>query len=254
MVQRAPALYGLARSRWWLAGVQQTIAWLGPLSIAGVWQLLARLDIHYKRGRHYTHSPDLAYDDKLALIAQAYEAAWLNPQQVVFLYQDEFTYYRYPLLANEYGQAGHDDVRASLDYTKNRRMRLAACLDALTGRVLVQQATTFPVSTLLGFFRSVEAAYPLAKRIYVVLDNWPVHLHPTLLASLQHSKLVFLPLPTYAPWLNPTEKVWLKLCQDVLYLHRFQDDWLALQQRVLTWFDQFALGSPALLKFVGLLV
>lgn len=69
-------------------------------------QILQRLDVHYKRGRRYVHSPDVAYDDKLALIAQAYEDACLNPQQVVFLYQDEFTYYRCPEVATGYGQAG----------------------------------------------------------------------------------------------------------------------------------------------------
>jgi len=28
-------------------------------------------------------------------------------------------------------------------------------------------------------------------------------------------------LPTYAPWLNPIEKLWRKAYQEVLHLHRF---------------------------------
>jgi hypothetical protein len=34
-------------------------------------------------------------------------------------------------------------------------------------------------------------------------------------------------LPTSAPWLNPIEKRWRWLGQDVLKLHRLADDWKA---------------------------
>ena len=60
-------------------------------------------------------------------------------------------------------------------------------------------------------------------------------------------------LPTYAPWLNPIEKLWRWLRQDVLHLHRLADDWKALRQRVRAFLDQFAQGSQRLLEYVGLL-
>jgi transposase len=44
------------------------------------------------------------------------------------------------------------------------------------------------------------------------------------LAALAPSKIVLVPLPTYAPWTNPVEKVWRKLCQEVLHLHEFVDE------------------------------
>ena len=59
-------------------------------------------------------------------------------------------------------------------------------------------------------------------------------------------------LPTYAPWLNPIEKVWRWLRQDVLKLHRQADNWEALQTRVHGFLDQFATGSKRLLEYVGL--
>jgi hypothetical protein len=59
-------------------------------------------------------------------------------------------------------------------------------------------------------------------------------------------------LPTYAPWLNPIEKLWRWLRQDVLKLHRQASDWPGLRQRVRAFLDQFASGSLALLQYVGL--
>ena len=253
MVHRSPELYGLGRSRWWLAGLRQSIPLLGPLSLTGVHLLLRRLKVHYKRGRRYLHSPDVDYDDKLAHIAAAYEQAVLCPEQSVFLYQDEFTYYRAPGVAASYGQAAADDVRADLGYRFNLRRRIAACVDALTGQVLAQQRASFRVSNLIRFFQQVDQAFPLAQHIFIVLDNWPVHFHDRVVRALQATKITLLPLPTYAPWLNPTEKVWLKLCQEVLWLHRLPDDWLALQNRVQAWLDQFQAGSPDLLRCLGLL-
>ncbi|MGQ9628589.1 MAG: transposase [Anaerolineae bacterium] len=60
-------------------------------------------------------------------------------------------------------------------------------------------------------------------------------------------------LPTYASWLNPIEKFWRWLKQDVLHLHRLGEDWQALRQRVAEFLDQFRSGSLYLLKYVSLL-
>jgi len=37
--------------------------------------------------------------------------------------------------------------------------------------------------------------------------------------------------PTYAPWLNPIEKLWRWLRQEVRKMHRLADDWDTLRQR-----------------------
>jgi transposase len=75
--------------------------------------------------------------------------------------------------------------------------------------------------------------------VLAALTQWP-HLRPVW-------------LPTYAPWLNPIEKLWRWLRQDVLKLHRLVSDWPRLRQRVRDFLDQFQHGSEALLRYVGLL-
>jgi hypothetical protein len=60
------------------------------------------------------------------------------------------------------------------------------------------------------FFSHIEQHYPEAHVISIALDNWPVHFHGYVRDNLAriHSKIRFLPLPTYAPWTNPIEKFW----------------------------------------------
>lgn len=60
-------------------------------------------------------------------------------------------------------------------------------------------------------------------------------------------------MPTYAPWRNPIEKVWRKLYAEVLHLHRWADQWEALQAAVQTWLDQGREPSTTLLCSCGVL-
>ena len=60
-------------------------------------------------------------------------------------------------------------------------------------------------------------------------------------------------LPTYAPWLNPIEKLWGWLKEAELRQHGLAGRWAALQRRVTAFLAQFADGSAELLGRVGLL-
>lgn len=252
MIGVSPQQRGLARSRWWLAGIRQAVVWLGDKSLTTVWRCLRRLGIVYKRGRRAVHSPDPDYDRKLAHIAQVWQQVRQDPQRWVLLYQDEMTYYRRPSVAQGYALRGDDQVRAWQGWKRNSHRRIAAVLDAHSGQVIARQTSRCGRRELIGFFQHIQAAYPQAERIFIVQDNWPVHDHPDILAALRHTRLTLLRLPTYAPWTNPIEKLWRWLYQEVLHLHTWADDWVGLQTTVTAWLSQFAHGSLALLRYVGL--
>jgi hypothetical protein len=59
-------------------------------------------------------------------------------------------------------------------------------------------------------------------------------------------------LPTYAPWLNPTHKLWRLKRAQVLTLHRLAGDWHTLRERVNAFLSQFAEAADELLDYVGL--
>lgn len=249
----SPRLYGLAHSRWWLEGIRQTIVWLGSLTLGGVHRLLRRLGLRYKRGRRHCHSPDPAYDEKLARLAWARALVAADPRRFVLVFEDELSYYRHPTVGYDYALAGSDRPHAHQGVGYNRYHRIAGSLDVHSGRLFCWQRRTFDRHTLLRYYRALEATYPEAEVIFVAQDNWPVHDHDDIHQGLAGSKIVLLPLPTYAPWTNPMEKVWRKLYQELLHLHDFTDRWAELRETVETFLSQFAHGSQELLRYTGLL-
>lgn len=278
VVRRTPQRFGYAESRWQLERLAQQIPWLSGLSVAGVSQVLTRLGIHYKRGRHYVHSPDRRYWPKLDLIEQRRLRAYYAPEHYVLLYLDELTFYRQPTLACTYEAAGTQQPLAYRSHRSDTNSRVLGALNTLTGQVHYRQRSAITRPCLASFWYDLCAAYPTADTIYVVVDNWPVHFHPDVLAPLQPQHFPWPPklpanwptqprakakrdslpiqllcLPTYASWLNPIEKLWRWLSQDCLHLHRLADDWSTLKDRVNTFLAQFADGSDALLRYVGLL-
>lgn len=241
-----------SRSRWTLASLAEALSWLKERSLACVWKTLKRFALVYKRGRESIHSPDPDYDLKLAYIEAAKAQSLARNGQVVLLYQDELTYYRRPSLARAYAAEGQKEPKAVLGLSSNKKRRISGSLNWQTGAVFTQQLHRFGVAQLKRYYQRLEAAYPQAERIYLVQDNWPVHRHPDLLDFFAKSRIQPLFLPTYAPWTNPSEKVWLRLKQELLHLHPFEDDWLGLQNAVQAWLDRWLSGSSDLLHYVGL--
>jgi transposase len=278
VIRRDPQQCGYQQSRWSLSMVGNYCDWLTLSSLGGLSQLLKRLGLSYKRGRDYLHSPDPNYWAKLSLIELCRLRAYYEPDKYAFLYLDELTYYRQPTLACAYETRGSQQPLASRSFQANTAFRVVGTLDAISGQVLYRQRTKINLSSLSAFYANIRQAYPTHQEIYVVEDNWPIHFHPDVLARLQPQHFPWPPklppnwptkpsnkaiqdnlpiqilcLPTYASWLNPIEKLWRWLKQDVLHLHRLSDDWSALKQRIADFLDQFRLGSDDLLTYVGLL-
>lgn len=246
-------------------------------SLSGIWRVLADAKLRYKRGRDHLRSPDPAYREKLARLATLRAHVEALPLGAVLLYLDEVTYYRQPSLASGYAPAGRAEPRAERSVRSDTPTRVIGALDAHAGRVVARQRGRIDVPALVRFFEALVAAYP-GRRLYVVLDNWPVHFHPDVLAALEPQTSPFpfcrppswptepgprarrlnlpiqlVPLPTYAPWANPIERLWRWLKQDVLHLHRLADDLPALRDLVLAFLARFHDPSTDLLRYVGLL-
>jgi hypothetical protein len=237
-------------------------------------QLLKRLKIAWKRGRNHVHSPDGDYLAKLRAVK--INLLRTGREQRIFVFADEFTLYRHPSLANAYEQQGKRQPLAELGYKGNYTWRIAAALNANTGQITYLQARVIDVTRMILFYRKLHQTYPEAE-IWLAQDNWPLHSHADVIAALQPQEfpfalhipsnwsktpirpipatrlpIRFLFLPTYASWTNPIEKLWRLLRQEVLHLHRYADDWLALKQHVCIFLDQFQHGSTDLLHYVGL--
>jgi len=135
-LHQAPECFDLSRSRWWLDGVRQAVPWLKPLSLPGVWKVLERFDLVYKRGRRYVHSPDPDYPVKAARLRSVWQQVQADPKHLVLLYEDELTSYRCPTVGCDYATAGSDAPLALQGTGYNTSRRIAGCLDAFSGRLI----------------------------------------------------------------------------------------------------------------------
>lgn len=242
---------GVDRSRWTLALLRAAVSWLAGLSVSGVRRVARRLGVTYRRGQEQLHSPDPAYDAKLAAVLAARAEAAASGGAVAFVYQDELTYYRRPEPGLTYARVGGPGPPAAQGHGTNTTRRVVGALDAGTGRLFCWQRSKAGVDTLRLYFRALAARYPGARTVYVAVDNWPVHFNARLLAALPPA-VRLLRLPTYAPWTNPIEKAWRKLKADVLRQHEFAADWPGLQAAVQRWLDAEDRPNPELLRYVGL--
>jgi hypothetical protein len=284
VVRRDPRRFGEARTRWTRAAIGRCVGWLAGYGPSGIGRVLRALGVAWKRAREHVHSPDPAYDAKRGAVAASRAASRGSGGRIVTLYQDEVTLHRQPSLAAAWAGRGRDQALAERSHRGDAATRIVGTLDAASGRVLACRRGALSVPALVGFYREVAAAYPDAARIDVVLDNWPVHFHPDLLVALQPQACPFpfprpghwptapsaeavrkwgdlalpirlVPLPTYASWLNPIEKLWRWLRQDVVHLHPWADDLPALRAAADAFLARFAAGTAAaaaLIRYTGL--
>jgi hypothetical protein len=246
----APTPQGPTPSRWTLATIRATFDWLAGYTLSGLRRLLDRLDLGLHSARVQQFSPDPEYASKHLRLMRVLGQARRAPGRIEAIFLDEMGYSRWPDPGPDYG--GPTPVADRRD-ANNGLWRLIGGLNARTGRLDYLDAYIVGRAKVIQFYGQLVAAYPKAQRLYVIQDNWSIHTHEDVLEALTRwPQIRPVWLPTYAPWLNPIEKVWRWLRQDVLKLHRQADNWEALQARVHGFLDQFAAGSERLLEYVGL--
>lgn len=236
--------------KWTLATIQATFAWLQAYTLSGVWRILQRWELRLQSATVQLFSPDPEYALKRKRLERGLREAVRLPDQVVALFLDEFGFYRWPDPTRDWGAVPTRATRAG----NNQQWRTVGTLNALTGQVDYLDGYIVGRKQLITFYQQLNQTYRRAERVYVIQDNWSIHRHPDVLAALaDYPRLQPLWLPTYAPWLNPIEKLWRWTRQSVLTLHRWVTDWERVKQNVRDFLAQFHAGSQALLRYVGLL-
>ena len=251
VVHQPPEAFGLARTRWRLVDLRAcpALPWLASASLSGIWGLLRRLGVVTKRGRLGLRSPDPAYAEKVFALALARALARRFPGRVRLLYADEAGCYREPLLGRRYAARAHEPV-AWLAQGRGR-WRVGGALDSASGQVTWVSGYKVGVVALCALLERLRARYP-TQILVLAWDNWPVHTHATVRATAARLRIHLRYLPTYAPWTNPIEKLWRWLKQTCLVHHHKAERWDELKADLAAFLDQFANGSDALLRYVGL--
>lgn len=224
------------------------------MTLGGVWRILDRCRGGLRSGIVQQYSSDPGYIEKRNPLCQCMSRAAAAPGWVTLVFLDEMGYARWPEPACDWtAHAPGAPPLAGRVWNPNRLWRIIGAMNALTGRVDFLEDYIVGRAKVIKFYKQLNLAYPDAERLLVVQDNWSIHRHDDVMAALARwPRIEPVWLPTYASWLNPIEKLWRWLRQDVLKLHRLAGDWVSLRSRVNQFLSQFATGSHALLQYVGL--
>lgn len=237
---------------------------------------MGRLGFSLQRAREHIHSPDPAYAHKYAYLLTTLSQA-SRQEASELLFADAMSYYNQATVAPDWCPT-RQQPRAELAVGGSQSYPLFGALNARTGQLTTQLVTSASVDAFVGFLQQLRATYPQAQCLYVVLDNAPIHVHPSVIEALQAQHYPFayvrppswtkrqpsgvykalqLPiqlifLPTYSSWLNPIERVWKRARQQVHHLHRCIGQGEQLGQHLQAFFAQYEQPSESLRRASGL--
>lgn len=204
--------FGVRRTTWTLATIL-TVCLLAA-SRASVSRLVRRLGLKLKRAAPRQRSPDEKYAEKVAAI----KAARAGSATVVFA--DAASLHRLPTLGRSYAKTGRKPPLVGGNAPDDTRAVWGA-VDARTGQTYFLPTPRATAQYYLEFvarlLREIEGPVTL------VVDNCIVHFCKDAKAFYgRHAgRLTVLALPTYAPFLNPVERIWGKMRREVTHNHPF---------------------------------
>jgi len=170
----------------------------------------------------------------------------------VIWFEDEASFYRNPSLSQMWAPEGHRQPHARGHAGTNAAWRMAAGLDPVHGRLSYRRYKRIDAPGIGEFYAELARAAAVADRVYLVMDNWPVHKHPNALRAVaQDPRVHILWLPTYAPWLNPAEKVWKWVRQHFVHMHEDAADFALLGEDLLRTMGRAGADTAALLRYTG---
>ena len=117
--------------------------------------MLRRLGFTIKQAQSFMRSPDPEYHSKWQAILAGYTEAIAQPDEVVCLFQDEFTYYRKAEVRAQWQTLELPAARVWRDRGNNTQARIAAALDGITGQVTFLQRKRIGKAELALFYQQL---------------------------------------------------------------------------------------------------
>jgi transposase len=228
-------------ARWTLARLRARFLALAPKGF-GLETLRRRLHeagFRWRRPRLWAHGEDPESFEKQLLIETAKQEAEARPAEIHFLYADASDHHLLALIRCMWQRLGQQ-VRVATP-PRNGHWTLFGGLHIRNGQFLWQAYEKAVSATFLAFLTYLLTCFPTGT-ILLVVDNASYHTSKAVVAWLkEHPRILLLYLPTRRPQLNPVEKIWAAL-KDEVSANRSFAHLLALGQFIRAFFDHL---SPA---------
>jgi transposase len=101
--------------------------------------------------------------------------------------------------------------------TGRKRINLSGMIDVIGYSLIIREDKTLNAESTIQFFRKIEAAYPMKRRIHIFCDNAPYYRNKAVRQHLESSRIELHFLPPYSPNLNPIERLWKWMKERVIY-------------------------------------
>jgi transposase len=117
-----------------------------------------------------------------------------------------------------------------------KRVNLIGAINIDTHHVEYKQVEWVNAESLKAFAEQLCAAYPTASAIHLILDNAGYHKSKELLQFLEATKIKIHYLPPYSPNLNPIERLWKIMHENVTY-NRYYEKFSNFTENIVGFFE-----------------
>ena len=222
VVARSPQDYGWARPTWAqeLLARQLTAMTRVRVSETTVGRMLADLGIRWGMARPTVACPWAPRAQRRRLRAIARRLATLPAGEEAF-YEDEVDIHLNPRIGRDWMLPGTQ--KTVLTPGQNQKHYLAGALNTRTGQVLWVGNGRKNSYLFLLLLQRLREAFPRARKLHVVLDNYGIHSSRLVQRALTEEfggRIMLHFLPPYSPDHNRIERLWRELHANVTRNHR----------------------------------
>lgn len=204
-LRREPRAVGKNFSNWTVQNLKVHLQWtVHPVT---VWRALRRLGWRWRRPVPRIASPDRRYPAKARYLRRL--RAQAQRGQLQLYYADEMDVALLPTISGRWVRRG-EQFQVNTP-GQNARQYVLGAVNSVTGALVW---LPWPHKNNIGFRQLLQQVLAMHEaptvKIVIVVDNFRIHKAKAVQAWLQRhrAQLRLYFLPTYAPRLNPIERVW----------------------------------------------
>lgn len=226
---------------------------LANLAQGTVCKILAAHEVKPHRVRYYLERRDPEFEPKMAEVLCVYRevemrravsgGAAQEPAIAVISYDEKPGIQAIGTVAPDLRPVPgtHPTISRDHEYKRHGTVTLMAGIDLLTGQVHALVKDRHRSREFIEFLNMLEAAYPAATTIKIILDNHSAHVSQetkTWLAARPEERFQFVFTPKHGSWLNLVEGFFSKLARSVLRHIRVASK-QELKDRIMAAMDEF---------------
>jgi len=169
---------------------------------------------------------------------------------MILLFQDETHIRAYQSLHSTWSLSGTQ--RQIPTYGHHASVTLFGTVEAGTGEVVTTTASSAKKEAFITFLQHLLKKYE-GKFIVMVTDNAPIHKSQIVTDFMEEhaDSLLFVHLPPYSPNLNPIERLWKWLKQQVI-ANKFHPTKASIEESIESFLTEIAQMPQAVLQRLGI--